>query len=336
MQAFGIAAEDSMLVVDKFNEVGNNFAISSQGIGEALLRSASALAAGNNTLDESIALITTANTIVQNPEAVGTTMKTISMYLRAAKTEAEEAGVSTDGMANSVSELREEILALTGNKVDIQIDENTFKSTYQIIKEISEVWDELTDITQANILEMLGGKRNSNVVAAMIENFDIAESVVEDSANAAGSALAENEKYLDSINGKIAEFKATFQEFSVNLIDSDFVKGIVEFGTGLLNVLNVLAKVIDMVGGLNTVLGVTLGIVIAMNTKSIATFLTNLIKPIRSVIQGFSAIRQAGVGVGQAIANAFAQATAGATAFQTALGVIGIAIAALSLSLIHI
>lgn len=331
MQAFGIAAEDSMLVVDKFNEVGNNFAISSQGIGEALLRSASALAAGNNTLDESIALITTANTIVQNPEAVGTTMKTISMYLRAAKTEAEEAGVSTDGMANSVSELREEILALTGNKVDIQIDENTFKSTYQIIKEISEVWDELTDITQANILEMLGGKRNSNVVAAMIENFDIAESVVEDSANAAGSALAENEKYLDSINGKIAEFKATFQEFSVNLIDSDFVKGIVEFGTGLLNVLNVLAKVIDMVGGLNTVLGVTLGIVIAMNTKSIATFLTNLIKPIRSVIQGFSAIRQAGVGVGQAIANAFAQATAGATAFQTALGVIGIAIAALSI-----
>lgn len=49
----------------------NNFAISSQGVGEALLRSASALAAGNNTLDESIALITTANTIVQNPEVVG-------------------------------------------------------------------------------------------------------------------------------------------------------------------------------------------------------------------------------------------------------------------------
>ena len=53
-----------------------------------------------------------------------TTMKTISMYLRAAKTEAEEAGESTDGMANSVSELRSEILALTGNRVDIQIDED--------------------------------------------------------------------------------------------------------------------------------------------------------------------------------------------------------------------
>lgn len=101
MQAFGIAAEDAMLVVDKFNEVGNNFAISSKGVGDALMRSASALAAGNNTLDESIALITTANTVVQDPDVVGTTMKTISMYLRAAKTEAEEAGESTEGMANS-------------------------------------------------------------------------------------------------------------------------------------------------------------------------------------------------------------------------------------------
>ena len=82
------------------------------------------------------------------------------MYLRAAKTEAEEAGESTDGMAESVSKLRSEILSLTGGRVDIQIDENTFKSTYQILKELSEVWNSgvLTDISKANILEMLSGR----------------------------------------------------------------------------------------------------------------------------------------------------------------------------------
>lgn len=330
MQAFGIAAEDAMLVVDKFNEVGNNFAISSKGVGDALMRSASALAAGNNTLDESIALITTANTVVQDPDVVGTTMKTISMYLRAAKTEAEEAGESTEGMANSVSELRSEILALTGNKVDIQIDEDNFKSTYQIIKELAAVWDDLTDISQANILEMIGGKRNSNVVSALLENFSLAESVVEESANAAGSALAENEKYLDSIEGKISEFSATFQEFSITLINSEFVKSVVEFGTGILDVLTALAKVIDTVGGLNTVLKVTLGIIIAMNTNSIAKFLTGLVKPIKSMIEVITAAKVAGIGFGQAMTNAFAQATAGATAFQVSLGVIGIAMAAIS------
>lgn len=61
----------AMSIIDKFNEIGNNFAISSGGIGEALERSASSLMAANNTIDESIALITASNQVVQDPEAVG-------------------------------------------------------------------------------------------------------------------------------------------------------------------------------------------------------------------------------------------------------------------------
>lgn len=269
MKAFGVSAEDSMLIVDKFNETGNNFAISSKGVGDALMRSASALAAANNTLDESIALITAANSTVQDADKVGTALKTVSMFLRAAKTEAEEAGESTEGMASSVSELRDELFALTGGKVDIQIDENNFKSTYQIMKELSDVWGELTDITQANILELIGGKRNSNVVMSLLENFNVAEEVMESTANAAGSALEENEKYLDSIEGKISQFKATFQELGTTLIGSDFVKEVVEIGTGLLNILNAVASVIDKIGGLNTILLELSGILIAINIKAI-------------------------------------------------------------------
>ena len=76
MTAFHIEAGNAMSIVDKFNEVGNNFAISSGGIGEAMERSASSLYAANNTLDESIALITAANTVVQDPDSVGTAFKT--------------------------------------------------------------------------------------------------------------------------------------------------------------------------------------------------------------------------------------------------------------------
>lgn len=75
IQAFYAGEENqadlAMSVVDKFNEVGNNYAISSEGIGEALLRSAASMQAANNTLDETIALTAAANTIVQNPETVG-------------------------------------------------------------------------------------------------------------------------------------------------------------------------------------------------------------------------------------------------------------------------
>lgn len=71
MMAFGIEADNTMSIVDRFNEVGNNFAISSAGIGEALQRSASALYAAGNTIDESIALVTAGNSVIQNPEQVG-------------------------------------------------------------------------------------------------------------------------------------------------------------------------------------------------------------------------------------------------------------------------
>lgn len=76
MKAFGIESSDTMGIIDRFNEVGNNFAITSAGIGEALQRSAAALSEAGNSLDESIGLITAANSVIQNPEQVGTALKT--------------------------------------------------------------------------------------------------------------------------------------------------------------------------------------------------------------------------------------------------------------------
>ena len=64
LQGFHLAADDVGSVVDRFNEVGNNYAISSEGLGEALKRSAAALYAGGNSLDESLGLVTAANEVV--------------------------------------------------------------------------------------------------------------------------------------------------------------------------------------------------------------------------------------------------------------------------------
>lgn len=246
MQAFGVQAQDVMTIVDKFNEVGNREAITSAGIGDSMLRSASAMKAANNTLDETVALIAAANTVVQDPVKVGTTLKTVSMFLRAAKTEAEEAGESTDGMAESVSKLRSELLRLTGNKVDIMLDDKTFKSTYQIMKEMSQVWHDLSDVSQANILEKLGGKRNSNVVSALLESFAVAEKSLKESQNAAGSALEENEKYLDSINGKLDQLKASWEQLSNSLLNNSVVKILID---SLRTVLDFFNKLDEVTGG---------------------------------------------------------------------------------------
>ena len=242
MKAFDVQVNESMGIVDLFNEVSNNFAISSGGIGEAMQRSASALQAAGNTMEESVALITAANSVVQDPMKVGNALKTLSMRLRGAKTELEDAGLATDGMAESTAKLREQLLGLTGGQVDIMLDEDTFKSTYQILQEMSQVWNQMTDINQASALELMGGKEQANVLSSLLQNFETAQQVMETSQDATGSALKENERYLDSINGKIAQFQTNFESLSATLIDSETVKGVVDFGSDALNVIDTLMQ----------------------------------------------------------------------------------------------
>lgn len=82
LQGFQLEAEDSERIIDMFNEVANNFAIDTQGIGEALKRSAASFNSANTSLSESIALVTTANAVVQDPDSIGTTFKTMSARIR--------------------------------------------------------------------------------------------------------------------------------------------------------------------------------------------------------------------------------------------------------------
>lgn len=232
LKGFDLVAEDAQKVADLVNEVANNEPASAKDILEILTRSGAALHEAGNDLDQAVALGVAMNSVTQNAESTGQTLKTVSMYLRAAKTDLTAMGESTDGCANSVSELRSELKKLTG--VDIMADAagTQFKSTYDILMEISKVWGKLTDVDRANVTELLGGKRNANSVSAVLSQFQIAEKSMKDAANSAGSAAKENEVYLTSITGKLNQLDSAFQQFSKDLLDSSLIKFFVDFATG--------------------------------------------------------------------------------------------------------
>ena len=87
LKGFQYDASEVMKIVDAVNKVANEEPIDTEGLFNALQRSASSMNAAGNTLNESIALITAANSVLQNPESVGTAFKTITMRIRSAKTE---------------------------------------------------------------------------------------------------------------------------------------------------------------------------------------------------------------------------------------------------------
>ena len=79
---------------------------------------------------------------------VGTALKTVAMRLRGTDTKTmEDEGLETDGAVASKSKLRSKVQALSG--VDILTDTGAYKSTYEILLEISQVWKDINDMDQA-------------------------------------------------------------------------------------------------------------------------------------------------------------------------------------------
>lgn len=229
MQGFGLVADDAERLLDCMNQIANTEPVSMNDLGIIMQKSSAAMSAAGNTYQETLSLAAAVNGVLQDADTSGTYLKTLSMYLRASKTDAENAGIETDGMADSVSELRSELKQLAG--VDIMKDNNTFKSTYQIMKELSEVWKDLSDTTQANITELISGKRGGQSTSALLNNFSVAEDAMKQALNSSGSAMRENQTYMDSLQAKLNQLDSAFQKFSTDLMKSDIPKFFVSLAT---------------------------------------------------------------------------------------------------------
>ena len=262
LQGFKLAADSAEDIVDKFNEVGNNFAISSAGIGEALQRSAASFTAANTSLSQAIALVTATNEVVQDPDAVGTMWTTVSARIRGAKTELEDMGEDTDGLVTSTSKLRDLVKGITG--VDIMENETTFKDIYTIVDQIGHRWQDISDIDQAALLEALAGKRQSNRLVAVLNNVKGLEAAYESAENAAGSAEKEQSRYAESINYSLERAKASLEEIVTNILSSDAAKKFVDFGG---SALELLSKLTSGANGLGRAVGGIVGALSAFIPK---------------------------------------------------------------------
>lgn len=270
---------DAMSIVDRLNNVGNNYAISTEDLASGLQKSSSTLSLLGNSIDESAAMITAGNATLQDVNSVANGLRTISLRITGteeAKQELEDLGEDvSDFIVQTSSKQRQTILDYTavasngGKGFDILDDNGNYKNTYEILSGIADIYAEIVEedkkygTNRATALqEVLAGKNRANVVASILSNPDLLKSVKETSENSSGSGMAENEKYLDSISGKITQLQAAFQNLWTNAIDTSIVKSFVDLGTGILNV-------VDNVGLLNTAMAALSGI---MGAEGIGIF----------------------------------------------------------------
>jgi len=182
-------------------------------------------------------------------------VRTIALRLTGTKEaaeELEEMGEDTSDMIVSQSKMRE--LIMNATKVasnnykgfDIQDELGRYKSTYEIMLGLSQIWDEIRqadlksgDNRQNLLLESIAGKNRASIAASILQNPQTLQSVYEDSSTkAAGSALEENQKRLDSISGHLSRLTNAWQELWANAANRDVINMFIDLGTTILNVIN--------------------------------------------------------------------------------------------------
>lgn len=174
-------------------------------------------------------------------------LKTVSMRIRGTDMKTlQEAGEDTDGVVTNVSQLASLIKSQTKvasndyKGYDLLKDDGSYKNPFEFLLGLGKIWNEIGsteggDLKQASILEKIAGKQRSSIISAVLQKPEMLEKVYNETQNSEGSALRENETQLDSIQGKVDQLTASFQEMWNTSISSDFIKGLVDAGTQITN-----------------------------------------------------------------------------------------------------
>ena len=215
-------------------------------------------------------------------------------------------------MVESTAQLRDYLLQVAG--VDIlDATGKNFKSTYQIMSELAQVWGQLDGLQKSGILDKIAGKRGSVAVSSALQNWNIAEQARDLALNGAGSMDQQLSVYNDSIQASLDKFKVAFQELSYDLINSDTIKGVVDLGTAIIKILDALIEHIGVLGTALTGLGIA----------KIVTTAVNGAKSVEGLVPAVSLLSEAlstGVGKGEAFGLVLEQLGAKAGGAGSAIG----------------
>lgn len=249
MKAYGIEVEDVLDgIMSKINIVGNTAGTSNAEIITGLSKSAAAMAAMNSTLDENIALFTAAQEIVQNDAQVGNAIRSISLRVRGYDEETEQLSDDLANISGEVVNLTKTVQHSQGVSLFTDASQTHYKSVYQYLKDISEIYDELSEKQQQELMEKLFGKNRSNVGQAILRNFAAAEEAMDNMANSAGNADKEMEVIMNSLEFKLNALKETGTGIFQEMFSREEIGVIIDALTGLLNIVGAITTALGPLG----------------------------------------------------------------------------------------
>ena len=252
MKAFNIEAENATHIIDAVNEVSNNYAVSSSDLANNLGKVSSALAVGGNSFEEVLGMMTAITEITRNSSTAARGLVSVQSRFNQIIDETSSTGQKLTDFYNK-------------HGIAIKDQNGQLRNLYDVLKDTASIWDTLDENEQKYFLNIQAGANQTRNLAALMENFGVAVSATATAMNSAGSAAEENGRVMESLQKKIDNLRAAWENFSTNTITKDFIGNIIDAGTQLLTFANT-----DL--GQATVKALLFGTTIGSATGFIGTF----------------------------------------------------------------
>ena len=252
MKAFNIEAEDATHIIDAVNEVSNNYAVSSSDLANNLGKVSSALAVGGNSFEEVLGMMTAITEITRNSSTAARGLVSVQSRFNQIIDETSSTGKKLTDFYDK-------------HGIAIKDQNGQLRNLYDVLKDTARIWDTLDENEQKYFLNIQAGANQTRNLAALMENFGVAIDATATAMNSAGSAAEENGRVMESLQKKIDNLKAAWENFSTNTITKDFIGNIIDAGTQLLTFANT-----DL--GQATVKALLFGTTVGSATGFIGTF----------------------------------------------------------------
>ena len=141
------------------------------------------------------------------------------MRIRGLDEETEQAMEDFDILQGKIADLTKTADKPGGISLFRDKEKTEYKSTYEVLKDISEIYHDLTDKNQAALLEALAGKRGGQVLAGILDDFSEVERAMGEIEDSAGSADDEMKIVSESITFKLNALKQTWVDFLTDVLN---------------------------------------------------------------------------------------------------------------------
>lgn len=232
LKAFGMETDNvaettknALDIINKTNEVSNQFAVSSTNIATALTKQSASLATYGNDINEVIGLVTASTEILtNNASKAARGIKTIGANIAQMAQEADSFKITVQG---------------TERTIKLFNDEGTdILSTYEVLEQVAKYWDDMTDAEKTALAISQAGKNQIDVYTSTLNNFNSAIKAKTTALLADGSAEKENEAAMSGLEKQTKAVQAEYENFILSLPIEQVETAVLSLSKTLLKLFN--------------------------------------------------------------------------------------------------